>query len=119
MYSSGGWNTMPGSCSSGFKSRPSAAGGNSRSNGFDVSSRNSRKPTATRPITPSTRATISSGRWRLLSATATVHAPSMNTHSSIEPSCEPQLAAIRYWSGSCEFELVATLTTEKSFATNE
>ena len=35
---------MPGSCSSGFRSRPSAAGGNSRSNGFDVSSMNSRKP---------------------------------------------------------------------------
>ena len=71
------------------------------------------------PITPSTRATISSGRWRLLSATAIVHAPSMNTHSSIEPSCEPHVAAIRYWSGSCELELVATFSTEKSLATNE
>ena len=49
MYSSGGWNTMPGSCSSGFKSRPSAAAGNSRSNGLDVSSMNSRKPNADEP----------------------------------------------------------------------
>ena len=55
------------------RGRP-AAGGNSRSNGFDVSSMNSRKPTLMSPITPSTRATISSGRWRLLSATAIVHA---------------------------------------------
>ncbi len=71
------------------------------------------------PITPSTRATISSGRWRLRSATAVVQAPSMNTHSSIEPSCEPHDAAIRYSSGSRELELVATLATEKSLATNE
>ena len=71
------------------------------------------------PMTPRTRATISSGRWRLLSATAIVHAPSMNTQSSIEPSCEPHAAAIRYSSGSRELELVATFNTEKSFATNE
>ena len=48
---------MPGSCSSGLRSRPSGGGGNRRANGFDVSSMNSRKPTLTRPITPSTRAT--------------------------------------------------------------
>ena len=36
-----------------------------RSNGFEVSSMKRRKPTLTSPITPSTRATISSGRWRL------------------------------------------------------
>ena len=87
--------TIPGSCSSGFRSRPSAGTGNRRSNGFDVSSRNSRKPTLTRPITPSTRATISSGRWRLLSDTASVQIESMSTHSIIEPSCEPQVAANR------------------------
>ncbi len=34
MYSIGGWITMPGSCSSGFRSRPSGAAGNRRSNGF-------------------------------------------------------------------------------------
>jgi hypothetical protein len=86
---------------------------------LDVSSRNRRKPKATNPITPSTLATISSGRWRLFCATAMVHAPSMNTHSSIEPSCEPHVAAIRYSSGSLELELVATFSTEKSLATNE
>ena len=37
--------TMPGSCSSGLRSRPSAAAGSSRSNGLEVSSMNSRKPT--------------------------------------------------------------------------
>ena len=52
-------------------------------------------------MTPSTRATISSGRWRLFSATASVQPPSMSTHSSIEPSCEPHVAAIRY----CERQL--------------
>jgi hypothetical protein len=80
---------------------------------------NSRNPTATSPITPSTRATISSGRWRLIAATAKVQPPSISTHSSIEPSCEPHDAASLYCTGSCEFELVATLTTEKSLVTNE
>ena len=80
---------------------------------------NSRNPTATRPITPSTRATISSGRCREKSATAAVQPVSISTHSSIEPSWEPQDAAILYSSGSCVFELVATLTTEKSLVANE
>ena len=62
MYSIGGWITIPGSCNRGFRSRPSAAGGKSRSKGLEVSSMNSRKPTLTNPITPTTRATISSGR---------------------------------------------------------
>ena len=34
---------MPGSCNSGFRSRPSAAAGSKRSKGFDVISMNSRK----------------------------------------------------------------------------
>ena len=79
----------------------------------------SRKPTLTRPITPSTRATISPGRWRENSDTATVQPDSISTHSSIEPSCEPQVAATWYAAGSCEFEFVATLSTEKSFCTND
>ena len=62
MYSIGGWITIPGSCSRGLRSRPSSAPGMRRSNGFDVSSMKRRKPTLTSPITPSTRATISSGR---------------------------------------------------------
>jgi len=85
---------MPGSCRSGFRSRPSGAGGSRRSKGFDVVRMKSRKPTDTRPMTPSTRATISSGRCRENTATATDHAESMNTHSSIEPSWEPHEAAI-------------------------
>ncbi len=60
MYSIGGWITMPGSCSSGFRSLPSAGGGNMRSNGLEVSSVNSMKPQLIRPITPSTRATMRS-----------------------------------------------------------
>ena len=79
----------------------------------------SRKPTDTKPCTPMTRATMSSGRCFENVATANVHHDSISTHSSIEPSCEPQLAAMRYWIGSCEFELVATLMTEKSLLMND
>ena len=106
---------MPGSCSSGFKSRPSAAAGNKRSNGFEVSNKNRIKPTLTKPSTPITRATMAAGRCRLKTVTPTVHTLSISTHNNKEPSCEPQVAAIRYWIGSCEFELVATFNTEKSF----
>ena len=110
---------MPGSCSSGFRSRPSAAGGNRRSNGSDVVSMKSRKPNDTRPCTPSTRATISSGRCFEKTETARVHHASISTHSSSEPSCEPQLAATLYCTGSCELEFWATFSTEKSLVTNE
>ena len=48
---------MPGSCSSGFRSRPSSGAGNRRSNGFEVASMNSRKPNESRPITARMRAT--------------------------------------------------------------
>ena len=64
MYSSGGWKIRPGSCSSGFRSRPSSAAGSSRSNGLEVSSTNSSRPVATRPSTPSTRATMVSSSVR-------------------------------------------------------
>ena len=66
-----------------------------------------------------TRATMGSGRWRLNTVTATVHTLSISTHNSNEPSCEPQVAANRYCSGSCELELVATLSTEKSLFRND
>ena len=56
---------------------------------------NNRNPQLTVPITPRTRATVSSGRCRLKRATATVHAASMSTHSNMDPSCEPQVAAKR------------------------
>jgi hypothetical protein len=80
---------------------------------------NRMNPAATSPITPSTRATVSSGRWRLKKLTATPQHASIVTHSSIEPSCEPQDAAILYGSGSSELEFVATFSTEKSLVTNE
>ena len=66
-----------------------------------------------------TRATISSGRCFESIDTAKVHHASISTHSSSEPSCEPQLAATLYCSGSCEFEFCATFSTEKSLLTNE
>jgi hypothetical protein len=69
---------------------------------------NSRNPTLTRPITPSTRATISRGRWRLKSVTPKVHTESIRIHSSIDPSCPPHTPAILYCSGSAELELEAT-----------
>jgi hypothetical protein len=56
----------------------------------------SRKPALTSPSTPSTRATMASGRWRENSATASVHSDSIIAHSSSEPSCPPQTPAILY-----------------------
>src|SRR5258706_1139545 len=110
---------MPGSCSSGFRSRPSSAAGIRRSNGFEVRSMKGRNPALTRPLTPSTRATKRSGRPRLNTATAKVQPASIHVHSSIEPSCEPQVAAKRYCAGRREFEWLATLSTEKSLPTKE
>ena len=86
---------MPGSCSSGFRSSPSAAAGSTRWKGSDVSRMKSRNPALTSPITPSTRVTSRSGRWRLKSATAKVQPPSISSHSTIEPSCDPHVAAKR------------------------
>jgi len=87
--------TIPGSCSNGFKSRPSSAAGISRSNGFDVNSMNSRKPTLTRPITAMTLARSAGGRWREKTLTANVQPVSISVHNSSEPSCEPHVAAKR------------------------
>ena len=64
----------------------------------------SRKPAATRPSTPSTRATMASGRWRERKDTATVQVESISIHSSSEPSCPPHTPATRYISGNCELE---------------
>ena len=86
---------MPGSCRSGFRSRPSIAGGIRRLNGLDVNSRNSRKPAAIQLITASTRATIGTASWRLKNVTATIHTVSSSTHSSNEPSWPPHTAAKR------------------------
>ena len=46
--------------------------------------------------------------------TAVAQPVSISTHSSSDPSCDPHDAAIRYCSGSCEFECCATFSTEKS-----
>ena len=86
---------MPGSCNNGFRSLPSGAAGTRRRNGLDVNSRNSRKPTATSPITASTRASSTAGRLRERNVTAVAQPVSISTHSSSEPSCEPHVAAIR------------------------
>ena len=77
------------------------------------------KPAASKPITPSTRARTGSGRWRPKPATASIHSDCISTHSSIEPSCEPQAALKRYIAGSIELEFSATLRTEKSSCRNE
>ena len=77
---------MPGSCSSGLRSRPSTGPGNSRSNGLDANSMNARNPMLISDITPSTRALICNGKWPLNRLTATIHSESISTHSSSEPS---------------------------------
>src|SRR3546814_9910993 len=81
---------IPGSCSSGFRSRPSIAAGISRTNGLEVKIRNDRKPMLTRPMIPSTRATTSSGSLRERLATTAVQTARISVHSSSEPSCEPR-----------------------------
>ncbi len=86
---------MPGSCNSGFRSRPSRAAGISRSNGLETVNMNKRNPTLTRPITPKIRARIASGRWVERNETATIQMLRINIQSSNEPSCAPQMAARR------------------------
>ena len=92
---SAGGSPCPGPAAAGSGRGRRRPRGSRRSNGFEVSSMKSRKPTLTRPITPSTRATMRSGSWRLKTATAKVQPASISVQSSIEPSCEPQLAAKR------------------------
>ena len=115
----GGCITIPASCNNGFKSLPSNAAGNRRSNGFEVNNMNNKKPTLIIPSTPRTRATISSGNCLLKTLTATDQPASINTHNNKDPSWEPQVAAIRNCKGSSELEFFATFITEKSLLTNE
>ncbi len=62
---------------------------------------NSRKPTLISPITPNTRATISSRQMAAENADRDrSRDASMKVHSSSEPSCDPQVAAKRYCSGN-------------------
>ncbi len=110
---------MPGSCSSGLRSRPCKGTGNSRRKGFDAASTKTMKASVSRPSTPNTRACWRNGQWRPRQATASVHSDCISTQSSSEPSCEPQAAVKRYIAGSSEFEFSATLRTEKSLARNE
>ena len=83
---------MPGSCSSGFKSWPSGAAGNSRANGLDVSSVNSKNPTLTSPITPNTLATMRSSSCFENIDTAKVQPDKISDHNKMEPSWLPQTA---------------------------
>ena len=69
---------------------------------------NSRKPTATSPMTPMTRAIITSGMLRLKSVTAPVQTDNVSAHSSSEPSCPPHTAENRYCVGNWVFEFCAT-----------
>jgi hypothetical protein len=86
---------MPGSCSSGFRSRPSTAAGISRSKGFEVVRMNSRKPTLISPITAITRARNTSGRLREKKVTAADQPASTTAHSRMEPSCPPHTPEMR------------------------
>ena len=53
------------------------------------------KPAPSTPITPSTRAAISSGRWVLKKLTATIHKQRIRHHSRNEPSWPPHTPATR------------------------
>ena len=108
---------MPGSCSSGLRSRPSAGTGNIRSNGLDVKSVNRMKPQLTSPMMPSTRASIGSSSCFENIDTASVHNDRISAHSRMEPSWLPHTAVMRYINGSAEFECCAASAIEKSLVT--
>src|SRR6187551_3965481 len=99
---------MPGSCNSGFKSRPSKAAGISLSNGLEVNNINAKKPTLTKPITAISLILKVSGKLFANMVTAIVQIDKMATHNNMEPSCPPHTAARRYMVGNCEFEVEAT-----------
>ena len=65
-----------------------------RSKGLEVSRVNNKKPTETKPITPSTRATTTGGTSRLNQATAPDQTLRINTHNSNEPSWAPHTPEI-------------------------
>ena len=67
--------------------------GKSRSKGLEVAKMNIKKPTDTRPKTPSTRATMANGRLAEKIATAAVQPVSMSIHNNNEPSWPPHTAA--------------------------
>jgi hypothetical protein len=62
---------------------------------LEVNSMNARKPALISPITPSTRAVMSSGRCALNALTASIHAPSIRHHSRNEPSWPPHTPEMR------------------------
>ncbi len=97
--------------------RPSIGAGQSRVNGLEVSSANSRNPAEVAPSTPITRARSAPGRLRPNPATAPPHSARISVHSRMEPSWLPQVPVILYSSG---FRLVlfsAMFSTEKSSVT--
>ena len=59
---------------------------------MEVTIRNNRKPMLISPITPNTRASMSSGSCREKIDTAKVQPERMNAHSSSEPSRAPHTA---------------------------
>ena len=79
-----------GSCSSGLTPCPSGGGGQTRLKGLDAVSVNSRKPQATAPSTPMTRARKLAGKDRPRAATSPPNNVSIRTQSIIEPSWLPQ-----------------------------
>ena len=106
--------TKPGSCNKGFKSRPSGAAGNKRSNGLEVVKMNIKKPVETKPKIPMTRATMAKGKLRENNATATVQPDNIKTHNNKEPSWPPHTDANLYCEGNKELECSAMYLIEKS-----
>jgi hypothetical protein len=82
----GGWKARPGSCSRGFRSRPSRGGGNTRSKGLEVNSMKVRNPIEIQAWTPSTRVRRLGGRLAPKPATAAPKRVRISTHNNMEPS---------------------------------
>ncbi len=75
-------------------SRPSTGAGQSRVNGLEVSSENSRNPAEEPPSTPITRARSAPGRLRPNLATAPPHSARISAQRMMEPSWFPQVPVI-------------------------
>ena len=98
---------MPGSCSSGFRSRPSAAAGKQPLERVRGEQDEEQEAARSRgPCTPSTRASMRSGRWRLNDADGERPARRASAPTAAaSPRAPPQVAAKRYCTGSVELEL--------------
>ena len=87
-------------------------------NGLLVNSTNVSMATDTTPNTPAMCRACVASRFARLRSAATVQPARISVHSSMEPSCPPQTAAMRKATGKSRLLCCTTYTSVKSFWTN-